>query len=542
MTREQQSSETERAAPVRVRPAGEQPPEDLNGHELVGDEKATANLLRDLTARTRERFRAIIRELQMEKLDEPVSHPDGQLAHVKEQTAGRNEQVAHRGETSGEHGTASAPALESTATLESEVAGPVASGEFTRAAKDEDEKQPFVIAENPKTDPGLERADEPSSTAEGPRIPQRAAQLRAHVVYEKARTLIRAKPKLSLVVVAVVIIGAASAAAATILEGPLKVAVYVAGPATVHSEPGGVGTTIAAPNRELSVGFDLIGVNEPVTVTSVSVIEGSRVRPGQPLLSLDPVVLEQDQRQIALTLAGDQSSLYAAEHATGGTSAAAAYLAVEIPTLRGKVALDQELLQIAKGNTATITAPVAGTVTNLNVEAGQVVRTGATLMQIVDTSVFDVMASVQLADLPTIRPGDRVDVAPSALPGVHLRGTVLTVSPSATAGGLEGTIVVEARNLPGDAVPLGTEVFIHVYAPRQAAVAVPALAVSNEDLAPAVFIVRDHHILVRRVTLGAADGKMVQILAGLRAGEEVAISNMQDLTNGTEVRVTSVVR
>ena len=37
-----------------------------------------------------------------------------------------------------------------------------------------------------------------------------------------------------------------------------------------------------------------------------------------------------------------------------------AYLAVQVPTSEGQVALDQQLLQIADGNSTSITAPIAG--------------------------------------------------------------------------------------------------------------------------------------------------------------------------------------
>jgi len=347
----------------------------------------------------------------------------------------------------------------------------------------------------------------------------------------------------ALALAAVALIAVAGVSARSIMERPTKVVAFVAGPATIESEPGGVGTVVAAPNRAVTIGFNLVGLNAPVTVTSVDVLEGSVVRIGQPLLSLDPAVLRENEQQISLTLAGDESSLYAAQHAAASASGSgSAYLAVQIPALQAQVGLERQFLAIAKGEASAITSPITGTVTSLSVQAGQVVKAGDALMEVVDTSVIDVAAGIQLTDLPTIRPGDRVELAPSAMPGVQFTGRVLTVSPSATDGGLEGTVLVQASNPPADPVPLRTQVFVHVLAPQRAGVAVPPLAVSNLDLAPAVFLIKHGVIRVVPVTVGAADSSFVQILSGLHPGDEVAISNMQRLTEGSRVRISGVVR
>ena len=66
---------------------------------------------------------------------------------------------------------------------------------------------------------------------------------------------------------------------------------------------------------------------------------------------------------------------------------------------------------------------------------------------------------------------------------------------------------------------------------------VPTIAVQNLDLAPAVFVVSHGHVHVTPVTVGAVDANRAQILSGLSAGQVVAESNTQRLTNGEQVNV-----
>ena len=113
----------------------------------------------------------------------------------------------------------------------------------------------------------------------------------------------------------------------------------------------------------------------------------------------------------------------------------------------------------------------------------------------------------------------------------------MAINPTATGGGLQGSVVIETNNVSANPLPIGTQVFVRITATRHAAVTVPTIAVQNLDLAPAVFVVSDGHVRVTPVTVGAVDSNRAQILSGLSPGEVVAESNTQLLTNGEQVNV-----
>jgi len=332
-------------------------------------------------------------------------------------------------------------------------------------------------------------------------------------------------------VAALVVVIIVVAVAASESQTVPAVVVSTAGPATINARPGGVGTTAPAQNLSFSVGLNITGVTAPVTVTAVNVINGSTVTKGQALLSLDPAPLEQNVSSVQAQLTTAQLSLASAE-ASGGAGST-----LPIASLQGQVAIDQQLLAIAKGNTTSIEAPASGSVTNLAVQPGQVVRPGTTMLQIVDTSLINVTAGLQLSDMQAVAVGQVADVVPTGLVGVHLPGLVVAINPTATGGGLQGSVVIETENIHGNPLPIGTQVFVRITATRQAAVSVPTIAVQNLDLAPAVFVVSHGHVHVTPVTVGAVDANRAQILSGLSAGQVVAESNTQRLTNGEQVNV-----
>ena len=345
---------------------------------------------------------------------------------------------------------------------------------------------------------------------------------------------------LAIVVIVVALLAGAASAIGSALAGPTAVNIATAGPAVIHSNPGGVGSISASPQHVSVIGLNVVGITAPVEVTSVDVVAGQQVLAGTPILQLDPAPFEQNVAQVAATLLQAQQTLTSAQAAAGGQSPSSgsgqAYLSVQVPTLAGEVAIDQQLYQIALGNSTSLTAPITGNVSYVRVSPGQIINPGTSMVQIVDPSTVDVSTGMQLTSLQSVSVGDTATVTPTELPGVHLQGTVIAVSSSSANGGLEGTVVISAANGGNHPVPIGTQVFVNISAPVTAAVSVPSVAVVNSELNPTVGVVKNGRITFQAVQVGASDTGRTQILSGLRAGETVAMSNLQVLTNGDHVK------
>lgn len=90
-----------------------------------------------------------------------------------------------------------------------------------------------------------------------------------------------------------------------------------------------------------------------------------------------------------------------------------------------QAARDNAALQLSY---TTITAPVGGVVSRKQVEVGQLVQAGQTLMSIVaDTGVF-VTANVKETQLARIRPGQKVELEVDAYEGAVVQGEVESIA------------------------------------------------------------------------------------------------------------------
>jgi membrane fusion protein, multidrug efflux system len=340
---------------------------------------------------------------------------------------------------------------------------------------------------------------------------------------------------LLVVVLAVVAVGGMVARSA--LTKTPGIVFTTAGPAQIANQPGGVGTLEDAPNESFTVSINLSGIQDAIfSISQVDVTNGSEVVAGTPLVQIDPTLLVQNAVQFQSQLASAQQALTTAQQTPPSATTNAQAEAQQIAALAEQVAYDRQLVAIAQGKTTTITSPTTGVVTGLTAQPGQVVSAGQPILEVIDPALVDVSASLLLTDIQTIAPGQAADVAPTGLPGVHLKGTVLTVSAISSSGGLDGTVIIQAQNTLAP-VPIGTQVFVHVMATQSAAVTVPAVAVMNGDLEPTVFVLRNGHAYVQPVSIGASDATRIQITSGLVAGQKVVESNMQSLTNGERVRI-----
>jgi len=99
--------------------------------------------------------------------------------------------------------------------------------------------------------------------------------------------------------------------------------------------------------------------------------------------------------------------------------------AAEVQQLEGQVALAQAALVQAELNLqwTKVRAPQNGWVTKRNVDKGNYVQVGGSIMALVTSDVW-VTANFKEDQLARMRPGDRVDIGVDAYPDLHLEGHV----------------------------------------------------------------------------------------------------------------------
>jgi RND family efflux transporter MFP subunit len=171
---------------------------------------------------------------------------------------------------------------------------------------------------------------------------------------------------------------------------------------------------------------------------------------------------------------------------------------------------------------ATIVAPYSGVVSARHVELGEMATPGKPLLTGFDPGTLRVTATVPQAQVAAIQAGAkaRVEVPSSAR---SVEATQITVIPTADPR----THTTQVRlGLPPDVRGIYPGIYAraHFVTGRAPALLVPRAAVLQRSEVTAVYVVGDSGLQLRQIRLGTAgDEHAVEVLAGLRAGERVAL-------------------
>lgn len=192
-----------------------------------------------------------------------------------------------------------------------------------------------------------------------------------------------------------------------------------------------------------------------------------------------------------------------------------------------------EAAQVALDSTV-IRSALSGQVAQREVDPGQTIMPSQPLLVVVDNRQVYVQARVSEDDIRKVRPGQAVRVEADAYPGELLAGTVSDILPAAQ----QETRMFEVRiRVPNPRGRLKAVMFARcqIVIERFRAVAAPRQAVVEEGGRKMVFVVREGKAHLVPVELGAEQDDLVQVMSGLRAGDEVVISGQHRLRDGDAV-------
>jgi membrane fusion protein, heavy metal efflux system len=174
-----------------------------------------------------------------------------------------------------------------------------------------------------------------------------------------------------------------------------------------------------------------------------------------------------------------------------------------------------------------VLAPISGRVTDRQVGLGQYIQAGATtpVYSIGDLSTVWLIANVREADAPLMRRGAPVEVHVLALPGRVFKAKLAYVAPSVDPNTRRLQVRAEVENPDGALKPEMFASFSIVTGTESASPAVPQEAVVYEGDTARVWVVQpDGSIGSREIRIGRTSNGMLEVVAGLKAGEKVVTS------------------
>ncbi len=209
-----------------------------------------------------------------------------------------------------------------------------------------------------------------------------------------------------------------------------------------------------------------------------------------------------------------------------------------VMTARANVANAESQLNLARRNLsyANVYSPIDGYVADRPADLGEYVSTTTKVATVVRINPLRVRIDIPEQAIPTVNVGQSVSVTTSAWPDRNFSGRIARISPNVTPTSRTLTVEAEIENGSGVLKP-GQFATVRILESRaSAATLVPARAVRTESGVSRVFVIKDGHVQERLVQLGQTEGDLVELKSGVAAGENVATSNVEQLSDGMAVK------
>ncbi len=206
----------------------------------------------------------------------------------------------------------------------------------------------------------------------------------------------------------------------------------------------------------------------------------------------------------------------------------------QLKAAQGKVASAE-----AQVGYSTIVSPIDGVVTDRPYYAGDTPASGSPILMVMDLSKVIARAYVSAQQAAQLHVGDPASLVPgNGIPEVP--GKVTVVSPALDPNSTTVQIWVEAAN-PGNRLKPGSTIGVSIVArTAKDALVVPAEAIlTAPDGTTSVMVISQDHVAHSTIVqTGIRQGGEVQVLSGLKPGEQIVTQGAYGLPDGAKVSVS----
>ncbi len=184
-----------------------------------------------------------------------------------------------------------------------------------------------------------------------------------------------------------------------------------------------------------------------------------------------------------------------------------------------------------------IYSPLVGSVKDKKVSAGDFVRNGMPLLQIIKTNPLKLNFTVPEKDIANLKIGQEVVFSIDAYPGKEFKGKVNLLYPNVEerTRTMQAEAIVPNANLMLKAGSFA-RVSIYTQAPREVIV-VPLTALLYDSGMVRLFVTDGNTARERKVKIGGKYGEYMEIVEGLKEKEQVVVVGQNNLSEGVKLNV-----
>lgn len=284
-------------------------------------------------------------------------------------------------------------------------------------------------------------------------------------------------------------------------------------------------------------------------VARILVENGNQVQSGQPLVLLDNQAYQNQLAAAQATLKKAEANLEATrtnhqrikQMYQGGVVSQKDFDDIEagLKAAEADASSAAAAASIASEDLAntTITSPIPGMVANRQVNLGQMISPGLSVMDIEDISSIYIVVNVNQDDIGRIAAGEKAEVLVDPYVDRLFPGTVEVVNPSANPYARVFQAKVKVDNQEGLLRPgMFARVVIQAGEAKEA-VTIPQIALAGQNERYYVFVLEGDRVRRQTVTIGGVQNGTIEIRTGLTQGQKVVVTNVNKLKDQDQVRI-----
>lgn len=274
---------------------------------------------------------------------------------------------------------------------------------------------------------------------------------------------------------------------------------------------------------------DITPAAQGVHINRILVDVGDQVKAGQLLVTLDPT--QYTQAKVQLKTVEDDYNRLLPVYEAGGISAQ------QIQQAKAQVDVQREAVANLKKN-IEVKSPITGVVTARNYESGDLFA-AQPILHVMQIDPLKVIVNISEQYFPNVKVGMPVELLVDIFPDKKFTGTVSLIYPALDPA--TRTFKVEVR-VPNADRTLRPGMFARTIFDlgEKQGIMVPDVAVQKQvgTAERYLYVIGPDSVAERRaVKLGRQVGGLIDVLSGVEAGEQVAVTALSKLYDGAKVTV-----
>ncbi|MGI6734361.1 MAG: efflux RND transporter periplasmic adaptor subunit [Anaerovoracaceae bacterium] len=185
----------------------------------------------------------------------------------------------------------------------------------------------------------------------------------------------------------------------------------------------------------------------------------------------------------------------------------------------------------------TVTSPIDGYITSVNISEGSIASQAAPAITVADVSKLEINTTISEYLINKVKAGDPVDIFIKTLSKDPYPGTIKAISPAPALGTLTYPITITVDDSSGE-IKAGMFAEVQIVSDmKEDVICVPSDAIFIRSGESKVVVLNGNVPSIVTVETGLDNGVMAEVVSGLNVGDVIVVSGQQYVIDGEPVNI-----